>query len=309
MNDLVSVVIPTYKRPLYIERAIESVINQTYDNIEIIIVDDNGLGSENQRNTEKVLEKYIINKKIKYIINKENVGGAVSRNNGVAHASGKFISFLDDDDTYEPNKIMEQLKIITSDKATDACYCGMSYINEKGIKIGKRSIYLDGSSDLLSRHIYRPITGTPALLIKRSVFDDINGFDPLKRYQDANLIFKLLANGSKFKCVKKELVNVFLHSEERITNPVNRIKLELEYIENNLKYLDKMTYNSSKLLIDKYHMLKILSTQNHDAKKILKVIKTINFRMFNWMNLLGFANYIMITLKTNQDLDNCRIQN
>lgn len=301
MNDLVSVVIPTYKRPLYIERAIESVINQTYDNIEIIIVDDNGLGSENQKITEKSLSKYIKNERIKYIINQNNVGGAESRNNGVKHSKGKFIAFLDDDDTYNENKVMEQMKMLNNDNSIDVCYCGMAYLESDGTKVGKRDIYLEGSSNLLSRHIYRPITGTPALLIKRSVFDGINGFDPLKRYQDANLIFKLLANGYKFKCVKRELVNVYLHPGERITNPLTRIKLELEYIENNLQYLDKLTYSSSQLLIDKYHMLKILATQNRNTRKIFNVIKTIKFRLFNWMNLLGFANYVIIALNTKDD--------
>ncbi len=301
MNDLVSIIIPTYNRALYIDRAIESILNQSYKNIEIIIVDDNGLGSENQKNTEKSLEKYAENPKIKLIINSENIGGAESRNNGFKHSTGKFISFLDDDDTYDKNKIMEQIKLIENDQTIDVCYCGMSYLDISGKKVGKRNHYLEGSTDLINRHIYRPITGTPTLLMKRNVFNSIDGFDSLKRYQDANIIFKLLANGFIFKCVEEELVNVYLHQEDRITNPKTRIKFEYEYIKNCFMYLDKLSYKSSKLLLDKYHMLKILSKKQKGSKKILTIVITLRLRLLNWMNFLGLANYIKITLYSNDN--------
>lgn len=291
MNDLVSVVIPTYSRALYIERAIESVINQTYDNIEIIIVDDNGLESENQKITEKVLEKYIKNEKIKYIINIENVGGSESRNNGVMHSSGEFISFLDDDDTYEPNKIMEQMKVITSDETIDACYCGMSYLNEKGIKIGKRNIYLDGSSELIKKHIFRPITGTPALLIKKSVFDAMHGFDKLKRYQDANIIFKILANKYYLKCIRKELVNVYIHENERISTSGKWIELEREYIKNAMKYMHLLSHKNSQYLIDKYHIQNCFCLNKSLSNKLMNAFSVLKLRALLLQNFLGILNY------------------
>lgn len=291
MNDLVSVVIPTYSRALYIDRAIESVMNQTYKNIEIIIVDDNGLGSENQRNTEKVLEKYISNEKIKYITNKENVGGSEARNNGVMHSSGKFISFLDDDDTYETNKIMEQMKIITSDEAIDACYCGMSYLNEKGIKIGKRNIYLDGSSELIKKHIFRPITGTPALLIKRSVFEAINGFDNLKRYQDANIIFKILANKYYLKSIKRELVNVYIHENERISTRGKWIELEREYIKNAMGYIELISYKNAQSLLEKYHIQNCFCSGYSKTFKLLSSLNTLKLKSLVPRNLLMILNY------------------
>lgn len=293
MNDLVSVVIPTYSRALYIDRAIESVINQSYKNIEIIIVDDNGFGSENQKNTEKVLEKYIINEKIKYIINKENVGGSESRNNGVIHSSGKYISFLDDDDTYEPNKIMEQIKVITSDETIDACYCGMAYLNDKGIKIGKRNIYLNGSSELVKKHIFRPITGTPALLIKKNVFEAINGFDNLKRYQDANIIFKILANKYYLKSIKKELVNVYIHENERISTTGKWIELEREYIKNTMKYMHLLSHKNSQYLIDKYHIQNCFCLNKSLNYKLLSAFSVLKSRALLIQNILGIFNYYM----------------
>lgn len=291
MNDLVSVIIPTYNRALYIDRAIESVLNQSYEKIEIIIVDDNGLGSENQKITEKTLEKYVANEKIKYIINKDNVGGAESRNNGVKHSTGQFISFLDDDDTYDEDKILEQMKVFKSEVNVDACYCGMSYLNRDGIKIGKRNIYLDGSSELIRNHIFRPITGTPALLMKKSVFETIHGFDNLKRYQDANIIFKILAYNYNIKCVRKELVNVFIHENERISTSGKWIELERTYIKNAMKYMELLSYTNAQFLLDKYHIQSCFCNHRSVVTSCVKTVFKLKFRTFKYNNLLSIMNY------------------
>lgn len=73
--DLVSVVIPTYARNDMLQRAINSVLNQVYSNIEILVIDDNGNGSDYRRETEKIMSQYELNNKVKYIKNSENMGG------------------------------------------------------------------------------------------------------------------------------------------------------------------------------------------------------------------------------------------
>ncbi|MGP6287403.1 glycosyltransferase family 2 protein, partial [Escherichia coli] len=104
MNIKVSIVIPTFGRPENLLRAISSVMRQTYNNLEIIVVDDNGKGSENQIKTEELLndEKY---KDIIYIVLPNNKGGGIARNYGIEKASGEVITFLDDDDYYLCNKV------------------------------------------------------------------------------------------------------------------------------------------------------------------------------------------------------------
>ena len=87
MNDLVSVIITTYKRSNLIERAILSVLNQTYKNIEIIVVDDNANFPEERKKTETIVKKY---SSIIYIANPKNLGGALSRNEGIYRAKRKF---------------------------------------------------------------------------------------------------------------------------------------------------------------------------------------------------------------------------
>lgn len=292
MNDTVSIIIPTYNRPVFLERSIKSVLNQSYSNLEIIVVDDNGKNSDAQFETIKVMGNFKEYNNIKYIQNNVNMGGAESRNIGVRNAKGYFISFLDDDDVYDKEKIQEQIKVLRANENIDVCYCGMTYLDFEGKPIGKRNIYLSGSEELIVKHIFRPITGTPALLMKKRIFEEINGFDNLKRYQDANLIFKILANRYIIANVKKELVKVYIHKDERISTNDNWIFREKEYIEENLKYIKILSYKNAIKLIDKYHILTEFSKKDSKILKVFNVFKKIKFRVFLFNNFLGVLNYI-----------------
>ena len=98
---LISVIIPTYGRPQYLEKAILSVLHQSLRDLELIIVDDNNPMTEARQMTDQLVEKYAkIDSRIKYIRHEKNKNGAVARNTGFAVAQGKYISLLDSDDEY-----------------------------------------------------------------------------------------------------------------------------------------------------------------------------------------------------------------
>ena len=102
----VSVIIPTYKRSTVICRAVDSVLAQTLDSVEVIVVDDNGIGTEAGIKTAEVMEKnYSDNTKVHYIQHEKNKNGSAARNTGIRAAHGEFISFLDDDDIYLPERL------------------------------------------------------------------------------------------------------------------------------------------------------------------------------------------------------------
>ena len=82
------------------------MLNQTYDNIEVIVVDDNGQGTEHQLLTEKAMEKYADNPKVQYIPHKVNKNGSCARNTGIRASKGEFLGFLDDDDVFLPEKTL-----------------------------------------------------------------------------------------------------------------------------------------------------------------------------------------------------------
>ena len=104
MNELVSIITPSYNTAKFIGKTIESVQNQTYQNWEMIIVDDCSTD-----NTDEVIDGYLSDQRIKYIKNEKNSGAAVSRNRALRETKGKWIAFLDSDDLWSPKKLEKQI--------------------------------------------------------------------------------------------------------------------------------------------------------------------------------------------------------
>lgn len=101
----ISIVISTYKGLNTIQKCVESAMSQDYSNFEVIVVDDNGLGTSNQKKTEAILNKYLDNENFKYIVHEENINGSAARNTGIRSSKGEYIAFLDDDDYLHPDSI------------------------------------------------------------------------------------------------------------------------------------------------------------------------------------------------------------
>lgn len=109
MNDLVSIIMPSYNTGRYIEESINSILAQTHKNWELIIVDDCSTD-----NTDEVVAAYLTDSRIRYIKNETNSGAAVSRNRALREAKGKWIAFLDSDDLWEPQKLEKQIAFMKS---------------------------------------------------------------------------------------------------------------------------------------------------------------------------------------------------
>ena len=103
--DLISVIIPYFKKKKFIEEAVNSILNQSYTNIEILIVyDDKDVDDLNYLN-----EIFNLNKKIRIIVNETNIGAGLSRNKGISLANGKYIGFLDADDYWHQEKVFKKI--------------------------------------------------------------------------------------------------------------------------------------------------------------------------------------------------------
>ncbi|QPM67313.1 glycosyltransferase family 2 protein [Atribacter laminatus] len=189
VKPTVSVIIPTYNRAHLIDRAIQSVLNQTYQDFELIIVDD---GSSD--NTEEVVKK-IQDNRIYYYKHDKNKGGSAARNTGISLAKGEYIAFLDSDDLWYQDYLSRQVSTIElSLPDVGMVCCGIKQINQDFYKELKPSIIGFQFSDHLKR-----ASGicTSAFVVRRSAFDEIGGFDnELKSFQDFEFLLRI---SSKYK--------------------------------------------------------------------------------------------------------------
>ncbi len=170
MKPLVSVIIPNYNYSRYIAEAIDSVLNQTYSNIEVIVVDD---GSKD--NSEEVIRGY--GSEIVSIF-QQNRGVSAARNAGVEKSRGIFICFLDADDSWFRTKVESQLARF-EDEQIGLAHVGVEEIDANGNPLGQN---LDGMEGLVSKELLlfeRPVIlgGGSGVMIRRSVFDEVGGFD------------------------------------------------------------------------------------------------------------------------------------
>jgi len=184
--ELVTVIIPTFGRAEYIIRCLQSVQNQTYKNLEIIIVDDNGKDTPNQLSTYKKLQPELVSdNRIKYIVHEINQNGSAARNTGINNSNGKYICFLDDDDEFEKDKIEKQYnKLKQSPNFYGACYCGHKRI--KNNKVLSTYTPLE-EGDILYPFLLHTIDvcSGSTLMIDKQILEDLKGFDvSFKRHQD-----------------------------------------------------------------------------------------------------------------------------
>lgn len=128
--NLVSIIMPSYNTAQYIGATIKSVLNQTYTNWELIIVDDCSTD-----NTDEVVKNYLSDKRIKYLKNEQNSGAAVSRNRALREAKGQWISFLDSDDFWMPEKLEKQICFM-KEKGYFFSYTDYEEINAEGNRTG-----------------------------------------------------------------------------------------------------------------------------------------------------------------------------
>lgn len=170
-SGLVTVVIPNYNYAHYLRECVDSVLAQTYPDIEIIVVDD---GSKD--GSRDVLESY--GTQITVIF-QQNQGVSAARNNGAVAGRGEFIAFLDADDVWLPGKVEKQIERFTVEPALGLVHVGVDEIDADGNSLLQRLEGSDGDAveDLLMLGRKGVLGGGSGLLVRRSVFDEVGGFD------------------------------------------------------------------------------------------------------------------------------------
>ncbi|MBP8708414.1 MAG: glycosyltransferase [Caldisericia bacterium] len=189
-NPKVSIVIPVYNGSNYLKEAIDSALSQTYENTEVIVIND---GSNDGGKTDKICKSY--GKKIRYF-KKENGGVASALNMGLEKMEGEYFSWLSHDDIYYPNKIEDQIKLLDMlDNKNTILYSNVEYIDENSKTIYKTEYENKYSVDALSNGVFAVFYGYTngcSMLISKKCFEEIGGFNEgLKTANDYEMWFRL----------------------------------------------------------------------------------------------------------------------
>jgi len=211
----VSVIIPTYNRAQLVGRAIRSVLNQTYQDFETIVVDD---GSTD--NTEEVVKSFN-DSRIRYIRHEENRGGSAARNTGIRAARGEYVAFLDSDDEWLLEKLEEQIALFRKNPECGAVYTKRLIFDNGKIKI----VPQDQQEGWILKPLLRSnvVGTTSSVVVKRQCFDKVGLFDErLLSSQDWDMWIRI-AKHFTFRAIPKPLIKYHARHGPQISTNLDAV--------------------------------------------------------------------------------------
>lgn len=203
---------PTYGRPTGALAFLQDIAPKLDDFVEVVIVDDNGLGSANQIETEKVLTPHLKNN-IKYFALEKNLGAGSARNYGVDNSQGQYIAFMDDDDELIYDALIRKLNHALEFQCQ--VLCSDMFFKQSGKKIESKSCYFkspDPKEFLLYGNTY-----TPMIMVNKKAFNQIGGFESISYYQDHVLMLKLFVHKISVEYFKEKTFIHNAHNGPRIS--------------------------------------------------------------------------------------------
>ena len=275
---MISVVIPAYNREKTITRAINSVLNQTYKDLELIIVDDNSTDG-----TEKAV-KAVKDSRINYYKLEENKGACFARNFGASKANGEYIAFQDSDDEWLANKLELQMSEMKKNNA-DMVFARLKLYEEdipnKCVRSAPRENKKSGVityEELLSK----TLVTTPTILIKKQIFDEIKFDEEMPRFQDWEFSLRV-AKKYKVYYIAKDVMKAYRQNNS-ITNQNNKgvIALNRLYIKNKEAFEEnKKAYANLQILLGECY-----AKNKQDYKEYLKKSLKTKFTIINLLRII-----------------------
>lgn len=223
---LVSVIVPTYKRADRLPTALDSLLAQDHRRIEVVVANDNVLGSEWDEATRGLIDRYgAVDSRVRSVHTAGAVGGGAARNLACREARGEYLAFLDDDDEFLPDKVSTQLDFMLEHNL-EMSWQDVSWYDESGKLVEHRR--LDHCKDfsregLLKAHLLTPISPTSIYMLKKSLFDRTEGFGDVATGQDWWLMLRCIEAGARIDYMPEVHVRQYLHSRERLSVGQNKI--------------------------------------------------------------------------------------
>ena len=207
--DLISVIIPYFKKKKFIEESVNSILNQSYANIEILIIYDD----KDPEDLKYLNEIFTSNKKIRIIVNETNIGAGLSRNKGISMANGKYIGFLDADDYWDQEKVFKQIKFMKENNFKVSHTSYQIVDEDKNILNVRKARDFNSCKDLIKSCDI----GLSTVIIEKAIIKDDIKFVDLKTKEDFVLWLKILQ-----KNILIGSLNETLSSWRKLDNSLSR---------------------------------------------------------------------------------------
>jgi len=276
MKDLVSIVIPTYNRPKKLKRAVNSVLQQSYNNFEVLVVNDS---SAEQQVIDVISE--LNDTRLKYFRNLRTKGANGARNTGILNSKGNFVAFLDDDDEWLQNKLETQMSCIKS-KQKDYAGVYSAYQIEKKNKLKEYRGNKEGN--LLNEIILDDVkicTGSN-LMVKSEVFEKVGLWDEeLLRQQDLEFLIRFLM---EYKLAYDDHIVTKIYGHNT-PNPKKAFDQREKYLKKISKYLKFLSKNEK----DQFY-------SDHYRRQTMYLMSMRKFKLAN-ENWRESKTYIMFSLR------------
>ena len=290
---MVSVIIPTFERPQKLKRALFSVINQTYTNLEIIVVNDA------QEEGVKDIIRDFNDTRIKYFKNERKKGGNGARNTGILRSKGEYVAFLDDDDEWYPNKIQKQIESLSENNNNwNGIYCGFAEFNN-GISKEKTNLK-EGNIllDLLTGK--NPVATRSTALFKAKIFDEVGLFDEdLIRHQDYEFLVRYFQK-YKLAFVNEVLVKVNGHNYPLAQKSEFAKEAYLKKIKKQILLFNKK--NQKKIYAHQYFELALLFAREKNFSKTFFYLKksgsycVLNYKLYIKLLLIVIGSFLGVDI-------------
>ena len=196
-SPTVSFVIPTYNRAAWLGKTLHSVLNQTYQDFEIIVVDDGSTDG-----TAQLVQSF---SSIQYILLKENYGVSRARNEGLIMAKGRYICFLDSDDLWDKNKLQTQVQYMEKNMDCLVCYTDEIWIR-RGVRVNPMKKHQKYSGDIFRHCLPLCIVSPSSVMLRAGLFNEVGNFDEsLPACEDYDLWLRI-ALKCEFHFIKEPLI-------------------------------------------------------------------------------------------------------
>lgn len=289
-KKLVSIIIPTFNGERFIKETIDNCLEQSYKNIEIIVIND---GSSSKKVSD-VLKEYIDKKVIRYIY-QDNKGLAGARNTGILNSRGEYIQFLDDDDLLDKYKIENQVKYLEENKDILGVYCKTKYFDNDTKEVIKE-LDITPTSDIYEQFLLKNFLSVNSILIRKKelLFDEslrsLEDYDYWLRYFNINGKIGFIDNTYCMVRVHNNNMSSNLHrmaeneirvlEKELLKNKNSKYEELINYRLFKLKYLIGVQSNENQNFIIMRSKFNLIKIQLYKLKQIIKMIKSDNKNIY-----------------------------